>query len=236
MKIPTIHGYIERRILINYTADPEVVRQILPFPFRPKIYKDKAIVGICLIRLKEVKPMGLPDCIGISSENGAHRIAVEWDQNGQVKEGVYIPRRDTSLRLNTLVGGWLFPGVHHLAKFNVKEGDGQYHIDFLSCDQTGVAIDAKETDLLNEQSIFQTLDHASLFFEKGALGYSPNKDQFDGLKLQTYRWEMKPLTVSSVRSSFFEDRNIFPEGSVVFDHALLMTEIEHEWHSVPMPG
>lgn len=236
MKIPTIHGNIERRILINYTADQEVVRQILPFPFRPKIYKDKAIVGICLIRLKNVKPKGFPDLIGVSSENGAHRIAVEWDEGGEIKEGVYIPRRDTSLRLNTIVGGWLFPGVHHLAKFNVKEADGRYHIDFVSADQTGVSIDAKETDQLNENSIFRTLENASHFFEKGALGYSPNKDGFDGLKLQTYRWEMRSLSVSKVSSSFFEDQNVFPKGSVVFDHALLMTEIEHEWHSAPTPA
>lgn len=236
MKIPTIHGHIERRILINYTADPEVVRQILPFPFRPKIYKDEAIAGICLIRLKNIRPKGFPDLIGVSSENGAHRIAVEWDEGGEIKEGVYIPRRDTSLRLNTIVGGWLFPGVHHLAKFNVKEAEDQYHIDFVSADQTGVSIDAKETDQLNENSIFRTLDNASHFFEKGSLGYSPNKNGFDGLQLQTYRWEMRPLSVSKVSSSFFEDQNIFPKGSVVFDHALLMTEIEHEWHSTPTPA
>ncbi len=101
MKISTIHGYIDRRILINFTADPKAVEKIIPFPFRPKIYKDKAIVGICLIRLKSIKPKGLPDFIGVSSENGAHRIAVEWDENGETKSGVYIPRRDTSLKLNT---------------------------------------------------------------------------------------------------------------------------------------
>jgi hypothetical protein len=78
MKIPTIHGLIDRRILINFTADPDVVRKVVPAPFRPKIYKDKAIVGICLIRLKNVKPKGFPDIVGVSSENGAHRIAVEW--------------------------------------------------------------------------------------------------------------------------------------------------------------
>ena len=81
----------------------------MPAPFRPKIYKGKAIVGICLIRLKDVKPKGLLNLIGVNSENGAHRIAVEWDENGEVKEGVYIPRRDISLLLNTLFGGRFFP-------------------------------------------------------------------------------------------------------------------------------
>jgi len=232
MKLPTIHGYIDRRILVNFTADPDAVRKIIPEPFRPKIYKEKAIVGICLIRLKNIKPKGLPDFIGITSENGAHRIAVEWDEEGQTKEGVYIPRRDTSLRLNTLLGGRIFPGKHYLAKFNVKELSGNYHIDFISSDDTRVSIDAKESSNLDPNSIFETLEKVSDFFEKGAVGYSPNKDKYEGLKLQTYKWQVKPLEVLSVKSSFFENEAVFPKGSIKFDNALLMTKVEHEWHSM----
>lgn len=231
MKIPTIHGYIDRRILINFTADPKVVEKIIPYPFRPKLYKGKAIVGICLIRLKNIKPKGLPDFIGVSSENGAHRIAVEWDENGETKSGVYIPRRDTSLKLNALVGGRIFPGKHYYAKFNVAENNGNYHIDFKSSDDTEILIDATEATLFNDKSIFQTLNNASVFFENGDLGYSPNKDKFDGLRLKTYKWEVRPLDVQNVKSSFFENEAIFPKGSVAFDNALLMTHIEHEWKS-----
>lgn len=232
MLLPIIHGYIDRRILINFTANPDAVRKIIPPPFRPKIYKDKAIVGICLIRLKNIKPKGLPDFLGVSSENGAHRIAVEWDEDDITKDGVYIPRRDTSLRLNTLLGGRLFPGKHHLAKFNVKEANGKYHVDFTSSDNTHISIDASETNRFDPNSIFETLDNASGFFEKGAVGYSPNRDKFEGLKLDTYRWQVQPLDVKDVHSSFFENENVFPKDSVRFDHALLMTKVEHEWKSV----
>ncbi|MBW7674559.1 DUF2071 domain-containing protein [Chryseobacterium chendengshani] len=236
MKIPVIHGYIERRILINFTADPVDIEKILPYPFRPKIFKNKAIVGICLIRLKDIKPKGLPDFLGINSENGAHRIAVEWDENGKIKSGVYIPRRDTSLPLNTWVGGRIFPGKHYLAKFNINEQEGNYHIDFKSSDDTEISIDAYETDIFNNNSIFETIENASCFFEKGDLGYSPNKDKFDGLRLNAYQWKVKPLNVLDVKSSFFEDEKIFPKGSVQFDNALLMTNIEHEWLSEPTIG
>ena len=92
MKIPTIHGIIERRMLINFCVEPHYIEKILPQPFRPKLYKGKAIAGICLIRLKDIKPKGLPDFVGVNSENAAHRIAVEWEENGVTKEGVYIPR------------------------------------------------------------------------------------------------------------------------------------------------
>jgi hypothetical protein len=232
LRLPAIHGYIDRRILVNFTADPDVVRKIIPEPFRPKVYMDKAIVGICLIRLKNIKIKGLPDFVGISSENGAHRIAVEWDEDGDTKEGVYIPRRDTSLRLNTILGGRLFPGKHFLARFNVKEGGGKFHIDFTSSDNTSISIDAEETKEFDPNSVFRTLENVSGFFEKGAVGYSPNGEKYEGLKLQAYKWQVRPLKVQNVYSSFYENEIFFPEGSVQFDNALLMTGVEHEWKSM----
>ncbi len=232
MKIPTIQGIIDRRVLVNYTVDPDVIQKIIPRPFRPKIYKGKAIVGICLIRLKHIRPKGFPNFIGVSSENGAHRIAVEWTENGETHEGVYIPRRDTSSYLNSLAGGRIFPGRHYHAKFDVKEVDGHYHIAFKSSDGTTISVDGDKSETLNSNSIFQNLDIASKFFEGGAVGYSPNGDKYEGLKLKTFNWKVEPLTVTAVHSSFFEDKNIFPKGSVQFDNALLMTKIKHEWDSV----
>jgi Uncharacterized conserved protein (COG2071) len=232
MRIPTIKGVIDRRVLVNFIVDPDIIQKILPPPFRPKTYKGKAIVGICLIRLKHIRPKGLPGIIGISSENGAHRIAVEWTENGETKEGVFIPRRDTSSFLNTLAGGRIFPGRHFHAKFDVKEENGHYHIAFKSPDGTTISIDGDKTQKLNSNSIFESLDVASEFFEGGAVGYSPNGDKYDGLKLKTFNWKVEPLKVTAVQSSFFENEELFPKGSVTFDNALLMTQIKHEWYSL----
>jgi len=171
----------------------------------------------------------LPKQIGISSENGAHRIAVQWEENGKLKEGVYIPRRDTSSRLNSLAGGTIFPGVHHLAKFTVNENDGNYEVSFKSSDDTSLSIKATETETWNEESVFENLSCASEFFEQGAVGYSPDKNNFEGLELKVENWKVSLLEVESVQSSFFEDETIFPAGSVVFDNALLMKDIDHEW-------
>lgn len=92
MLVPTVRGLIDRRILVNYRVDPAVMARRLPEPFRPKLFRRHAIGGICLIRLKRIRPAGWPAAIGIGSENAAHRIAVEWDEGGAVREGVYIPR------------------------------------------------------------------------------------------------------------------------------------------------
>ena len=229
MKLPKIKGIIDRRILINYQVEKQVIEKFLPSPFQPKLINGKGIAGICLIRLKEIRPTWLPKQIGISSENGAHRIAVEWIEDGKLKEGVYIPRRDTSSILNSLAGGTIFPGTHHLAKFIVKETQNSYEVSFTSKDKTSLSIKARDTELWNEKSVFENLEAVSSFFENGSIGYSPGKRHYDGLQLKTYQWRVSPLKVESVHSTFFDDRNTFPAGSVVFDNALLMKNIAHEW-------
>src|SRR5262249_9718302 len=99
MKLPTLQGIIDRRMLVNYGVDPGVAERVLPAPFRPKLAQGYAMAGICLIRLKQIRPMFVPAAVGMSSENAAHRFAVQWDVNGETREGVFIPRRDTSSKL-----------------------------------------------------------------------------------------------------------------------------------------
>ncbi|AWM32107.1 hypothetical protein [Hymenobacter nivis] len=67
---------------------------------------------------------------------------------------------------------------------------------------------------------------ASAFFEQGAVGYSPGAHGYEGLRLHAYRWQVRPLAVDKVQSSFFEDTTRFPVGSIQFDNALLMKNRE----------
>lgn len=231
MKIPTIEGIIDRRILINFTVDKDVLAKFLPQPFKPLLIEDKGMAGICLIRLKSIRPKGFPEIMGIGSENAAHRIAVEWTENGQKKQGVYIPRRDTSSMLNHLAGGRIFPGVHHLAKFGVKETANTYSIHVEGPDNNIISIEAKQAESFDTSSVFKTLQKASDFFKNGSVGLSPNSSGYDGLELRALQWKVEPLKVNSVKSSFFEDEKNFPKGSVTFDNALLMHNIEHTWHN-----
>lgn len=234
MKIPILKGIIKRRMLINFRIDAAVMQKFLPAPFRPKLYKGYAIAGICLIRLEHIRPAGLPAFLGFSSENAAHRIAVEWDDpSGEQQEGVFIPRRDTGSRLNHLTGGRIFSGEHHLAIFHVVD-DGTY-VDFTmeSCDKTvSVRLHGFDSEVLPSSSCFASLAASSHFFECGSLGYSTTRNprRLDGLRLKTFDWHMRALTIEQVESSFFADTSRFPIGSVEFDHALIMRDIPHEWH------
>lgn len=234
MKLPVMRGVIDRRLLVNYRVDPDVLAAMLPAPFRPKLIHRQAMAGICLIRLKNVRPRGLPGWLGFASENAAHRFAVEWDADGGVREGVYIRRRDTSSRLNSLVGGRLFPGVHSHAKFAVNESRGVIELEMRSDDgQTAIIVSGRRSEEWPAASVFRTLAEASDFFAAGSLGYSNARaaNRYEGLELRCPHWEVKPLIVDEVRSSMFDDAASFPSGSAAFDCALLMEGVEHEWHA-----
>ena len=167
MRIPLIRGVIDRRILVNFRVVPEVLARVLPTPFRPKLVAGYGIAGICLIRLRDIRPKVVPSFLGISSENAAHRIAVQWDDAGETHEGVYIPRRDTSSRINSLVGGHLFSGIHHHARFEVFEGADRYSVVMDSNDRkTRVVVVGHESDCLPSSSVFYALEEASDFFER----------------------------------------------------------------------
>ena len=234
MQIPNIQGLIHRRLLVNFRVDPLVIQRQLPAPFRPKLQAGYAVAGICLIRLENIRPKYVPSPFGFNSENAAHRIAVTWEDERGVHDAVYIPRRDTSSLVNRLAGGRLFPGEHNKARFEVEESDCHIRMRMESLDHAvKVTLSATSSADLPQGSCFRSLGEASKFFEAGSLGYSAtsNGERLDGIQLWTQQWKVEPLSVEEVYSSYFSDNSIFPEGTSSFDCALIMRNIQHEWHA-----
>ena len=234
LHLPVMHGAIDRRMLVNFRCAPFALQCLLPAPFRPKLIKGWGMAGICLIRLKELRPGWLAKPFGFASENAAHRIAVEWNEQGTKREGVFIPRRDTSSKFNTLAGGRLFPGVHHFARFDVWESPSHFKLEVQSDDGVArVRVAARVANAWPGGSVFANLEEASAFFAAGSLGWSAGNrpSEFDGLELHSIGWRMEPLVVERVESSFFDDPDAFPPGAVKFDCALLMRGIQHQWRA-----
>src|SRR5258707_11626609 len=215
MYIPRLEGTIDRRLLVNYRVEPAYLQRLLPGPFRPKLIHGMGIAGICLIRLQQIRPRALPAAFGLSSENAAHRIAVEWEENGEHREGVYIPIRHTSSHFNTLAGGKLFPGLHRHAAFEVIESDEMFRVSVKSDDhETRLTVEAQVASSLSQTSLFESLQEASAFFEQGSVGYSATSrpDIFDGLELRSRNWKVEPLQEARVESRFFDDHQRLPRG------------------------
>jgi hypothetical protein len=160
---------------------------------------------------------------------------VKYKDGDDERNAVYIPRRDTDSTLNVLLAGKIFSWPHFPAHFNVDERDGNFSVEMHSKDaDTRVSVGAQLTNVFPTGSMFDSIEHASKCFQECPLGISPasGSNRFKMIRLVTTGWAVRPLQINHLKSTFFEDRSLFPVGSICFDNALLMEDIAHEWHSV----
>jgi hypothetical protein len=222
---------IERRLLVNYRISPEYVTALLPEPFRPQIVSGHAVGGVCFIRLGQTRPARLPKSFGLTTENVAHRFAVEWEDDLGTHVGVYIPRRDTDSRLTSALGGKIFPGSYHLARFGVEEEGEKVSVAVSSRDgRVRLAAQAVSSDSLRSK-LFGSLDEAVGFFRNGAMGYSPDASGScaEGVRLEGATWRARPMRIERMESSVFDDMALFPPGTCTLDSALVMRDLPVRW-------
>ena len=225
----SVDSTIERRLLVNYRIEPEVVAKILPRPLRPQLVKGHAVGGVCFIRLGDLRPVHTPSAIGLQTENVAHRFAVEWDDPTGTKVGVYVPRRDSDSWLTAVGGGRIFPGKHHRARFAVEEREVEISIVVTSLDrQLRLAVNALPVDEIGG-GLFNSTAEAIDFFRRGCLGLSPKGSGLSAVRLLCERWTATPMRIQHMSSSIFEDLLQFPQGTCELDGALLMRNLPARW-------
>jgi hypothetical protein len=233
--LPTLEGIIARRTLLNYWVDPDVARRLVPAPLEPAIHDGRAVAGICLIRLERLRPKHLPQSVGITSENMAHRIAIRYPGPDGMRDGVFILRRETDRASVAALGGRLFPGVHTRARFDVRDpGDRLEYSVTTEAGDTDVRLRVRLVEDWRPSPLFPVFEDVRSFFAKGDCGFSCSLrgDELEGMQLRTTVWEMSPLEVEDVASTFYDDRDRFPEGTIGLDGAVLMRGIPHEWHEL----
>lgn len=215
-KIPEMHGQIERRLLVTYRADPDVVAGLLPAPYRPQIVDGWALAGMCLIRLGHLVLRGKPQWGGNHPEDAAHRIAMEWDTPGGTQTGVYIVRRDSNSLSNVLAAGCIYPGRHNRSRFVVNESPEEIRIYCRALDASvEFDVHVRLTETLEGSKLFRDVTEASAFFGQDATDAGEDA-----------AWTMHPASVLAASSSYFGNAERFPRGSIEVDSALVMRPIE----------
>jgi Uncharacterized conserved protein (COG2071) len=237
----TINSTIERRLLVNYRISPAYVAALLPEPFRPQLVSGHAVGGVCFLRLGQIRTPKVPRVLGLTTENVAHRFAVEWDDADGTHTGVYIPRRDTDSWMTLAAGGRVFPGSHHLARFQVDEPGEDVRIEVSSRDgQVRLVVQAVAADRFKSE-VFASFDAVTRFFRRAALGFSPAMKGgcLEGVRLESRSWAARPMKIEHMKSSLFDDAALFPVGTCTLDSALVKRELPVRWvtgESIPLPG
>jgi hypothetical protein len=211
---------IDRRLLVNWRADPAAIEPLLPAGFRIHEVAGQAVVGVCLIRLRHLRPSGMPRWLGITTESAAHRIAVLGPDH---EPGVYVLRRDTDSRLAALAGGRLFPGPHTHGRVAVEEGGDQLDLAFRAPDGAAVTA-AGHVDPAVRSALFGSLDAARDFFAGGSTAHSPDRagTALDAVELAADRFELEPVALHHATSTIWDPL-------ATLDSAFLMRDVPATW-------
>ena len=228
LSIPVI-GVIGRRLLVNATVDADLVRPLLPpgvtaSPPGPA-GDGRALVGICLLRVRDLRPAGLPTALGRSFDGFAHRIAVT---RGDGSPGVHIVRRETADRLARAVGGRLFPGTHGAI-------DVEPMADDLRVEARGRGGPALVVDVVDEPppsgstpSVLGDDDAASRFFAAATEATSPSRrtGRYEALHMDAAPFSVRAVRVREV----VLDRLAWalgnlPPSALRFDSAFLVRDV-----------
>jgi hypothetical protein len=224
----TLRAQVRRRLLVSYRINPVVAQSLIPQQFRPQIVDGSAVAGVCMIGLESVRPGWVRPRIGLRTENVAHRIAVEWEENGETRSGVYIVARHSSSLLPVLAGGRLFPGVQRRARFDLDETESRFRVS-MAAPGTRVSVDVRLGGAWTS-TLFPTIEAASSFYKAGAVGWSPRRDGVgvEPLKLTSEEWAVEAGQVMNLKSSYFD---ALPKGSAELDSVLVMRDIPMLWET-----
>jgi hypothetical protein len=227
-----VTGRIERRLLVNLRVDPAAVAPFLPPPFRPLEVDGRAVAGLCLIRLAGLRPAGLPPTPGLTTENAAHRIAVEWREGGRRRTGVWIPWRHTTSALTARLGGRAFPAVHERARFEVDDAGDRLRIAVTDRDGALATVTCGPSAEVAAGSVFASAGAAHDFFVRdGAIGVSPSRrpGRGDVVTLTTGAATYTPLVVEDGALPRF--LAWWPDA--VWDSAFVVRDVPCRWSGGP---
>ena len=130
--------------------------------------------------------------------------------------------------------------------FELEKSDGKWNVKSPAPPPAG--LDAEKVDALGRSLCALSLDQpvapvddpaqgfddpeaASDFFQGAPVAYTatPNSCTFVGVELTTDGWDLRPLHVDAIKSSFFDDPTRFPPGAAALDSAFLMAGLATTW-------
>lgn len=223
----SIQGRMARRLLVNATTDADVVRPLLPPAVTPAVVGGdggRALVGVCLLRVADLRPGRVPAVLGRSFDGLAYRVAVTRPDG---VPAVHIVRRETADGLALAVGGRLFPGTHRRVDMDVST-------DELRVAAGGHGGPALVVDVIDEPpgpghaSVLGDDEQASVFFSAATMATSPARraGRHEGLRM-----EAPPFSVRAVRPrELVLDRLAWAlgapgVGALRFDSAFLVRDV-----------
>lgn len=244
MPFSIARGVIDRKVIVQYRVDPDVLALQLPEPYRPRLIRGVGVAGVCVFRVRGFHHRLLPTILQNVSENIVYRVGVEWTEDQKLCAGVYTLRQETSSLLKSTLErrtSWGTRLFH--AHIRVDDHEGTYRIAACSRDaQFRLLIQAQLQREFTAHSVFRSAEDAAEFLER-QFEASVNPDDSrptvlgtrhaTGLDEYNVGWHVEPLAIQQLVTEFFDDTARFPAGAIQFDCAVVASSVQPAWSSEP---
>jgi hypothetical protein len=223
---------LEHRLLVNFRVPSPALEELLPAPLRPREVKGYGLISVCLRRHAMPLPPAAGRWISTSAEVAVHRIAVEWEREGQVRPGLLVLQTDVSSIPGLLVASHLFPGPLHRARFESETYEGEVQTQFLQpAGSVQFSFRGASSAGIPRDSVFTAPQEAYGFFKREELALCARKGAGNFGRRQVRHGDhvFEPLHVHDVRCSLFETWAESHGITLELDSAFLARRLMHAW-------
>lgn len=225
-------GILEDTVLLNFRTDPNVLKRLLPAPFVPRLVDGYGLVGILMFKMRDLAcetNMGLPSP---PSDHVLYRVAVSWQQGTRTHHGMYLLRHEVNTRLPVRQRKrGLFPVAAQPVRWHKAPEAGKFEWSLQTRNRTRLKVQARLAAYFPPGSVFDSLDQASVFFQKERAAIAPRfqKSVFANTRFLPLNWAVKPLFIESLQTDMDQLGNLFPKGHIFFDSGLIWPQIPCKW-------
>lgn len=214
---------VRARILLLYRVDPSVAARLLPEGMHPRLHHDQAVGLMCYTRLGSLRSRFLPNQRA-ASDHLQVRFAVERDG----ASSSWVLQRETSSWLGRRLGEHIVRGEYGRSRFHVQEST--FELELRVEGERGEALYLRAENCGTSPGKLVSTPH-DLERYLGGCGavephdvLAPEADRID----PSEGFAPEPLSIFELRSSFFDNPELFPPGSATVDGAwkLVHTRLE----------
>jgi hypothetical protein len=235
MRIPVLEARIDRKLLILFSTDPEVLANRIPPGRELRLQQDRAILYVQLTRYEKVRVVPTP--IGIGFDEVAYYIALESlppkkprmsrDQVIRVESGsaahVQLARIFRSCEITR-------------AHFSARESANDLDVNgFSERGEILFALRGQQAPCFPPGLLFHGLPSVAEFFgwNLTPTGYEPDLPAPWPYRSRGGEYRCFPFEVTRFTSTFLECGIHFPAGAIVLDHAIWLRRVAGQWVSAP---
>ena len=211
-KLPiTYQGELHEVKLINFSVDLNEVLPLVPKGIKVREFDGKAIISMVNVKLRQMRPKGLPQNLSFDYQHVAFRLLVddrEYNDDNQPK-GIYFIKSFTNKPWVAWSGSRFTHYKLSSAELEEDEGfelrQGEHFVRYELTD---------EKEPVNEplKAIVQPLDRA----------YAVDDGQLLRTRIQREEWPIKPVHCRGIETNFFKTASFLGAFEV-------QEVIDYEW-------